>query len=145
MVGNWRWNVGLGIIGAVLTLLFSIGKNPLSVMLMRSMYAFIAFVAIAFVMRIALAFILTPPVMHQEETAQAQEDGKGTQLDLQTPDESEDLNQLLRSQLDSNHTQEAEQSEQSKQFKPLTPPKLVSTQSKEPEELAKAIRHMTGG
>ncbi|CAM3142669.1 hypothetical protein PALU110988_04665 [Paenibacillus lupini] len=143
MVGNWRWNVGLGIIGAVLTLLFSIGKNPLSVMLMRSMYAFIAFVAIAFVMRIALAFILTPPVMHQEETAQ--EDGKGTQLDLQTPDESEDLNQLLRSQLDSNHTQEAEQSEQSKQFKPLTPPQLVSTQNKEPEELAKAIRHMTGG
>ena len=142
MVGNWRWNVGLGIIGAVLTLLFSIGKNPLSVMLMRSMYAFIAFVAIAFVMRIALAFILTPPVMHQEKIAQ--ENDKGTQLDLQTPDESEDLNQLLRSQLDSNHQQEAEQSEL-KQFKPLTPPKLVSTQNKEPEELAKAIRHMTGG
>jgi hypothetical protein len=143
MVGNWRWNVGLGIFGAVLTLLFSIGKNPLSVMLMRSMYAFIAFVAIAFVLRIALAFILHPPVMHQEETAGEEE--KGTQLDLQTPDESEDLNQLLKSQMDGHKAQEVEQPDQNRQFKPLTPPKLVSTQNKEPEELAKAVRHLTGG
>ncbi|WP_336786005.1 hypothetical protein [Paenibacillus sp. MMO-177] len=142
MVGNWRWNVGLGIVGAGLTLLFSIGKNPLSVMLMRSMYAFIAFAAIAFAMRFALAFILQPPVMHQAETVG--EEGKGTQLDLQTPDESEDLNQMLKSQLDGHKSQEAQQQEQS-QFKPLTPPKLVSTQNKEPEELAKAIRHLTGG
>lgn len=143
MVGNWRWNVGLGIVGAVLTLLFSIGKNPLSVMLMRSMYAFIAFVAIAFVLRIALAFILQPPVMHQAETAG--EEGKGTQLDLQTPDESEDLNQMLKSQMDGHKAQEVEQPDQNRQFKPLTPPKLVSTQNKEPEELAKAVRHLTGG
>ncbi|WP_201000540.1 hypothetical protein [Paenibacillus glycanilyticus] len=143
MVGNWRWNVGLGIVGAVLTLLFSIGKNPLSVMLMRSMYAFIAFVAIAFVMRFLLAFILRPPVMHQAETVG--EEGKGTQLDLQTPDESEDLNQLLKSQMDGHKTQDVQHQEQQSQFKPLTPPKLVSTQNKEPEELAKAIRHLTGG
>lgn len=143
MIGNWRWNVGLGIVGAVLTLLFSIGKNPLSVMLMRSMYAFIAFVAIAFVMRIALAFILRPPVMQQTETAE--EEGKGTQLDLQTPDESDDLNQMLKSQMDSHKAHEVQQQEQSSPFKPLTPPKLVSTQNKEPEELAKAIRHLSGG
>ncbi|NIK68853.1 MULTISPECIES: hypothetical protein [unclassified Paenibacillus] len=143
MVGNWRWNVGLGIFGAVLTLLFSIGKNPLSVMLMRSMYAFIAFAAIAFVMRFLLALILSPPVMHQAETAG--EEGKGTQLDLQTPDESEDLNQLLKSQMDGHKAQDAQQQDQQNEFKPLTPPKLVSTQNKEPEELAKAIRHLTGG
>ncbi|GLX68506.1 hypothetical protein [Paenibacillus glycanilyticus] len=143
MVGNWRWNVGLGIVGAVLTLLFSIGKNPLSVMLMRSMYAFIAFVAIAFVMRIVLSFILQPPIMHQADLEG--EEGKGTQLDLQTPDESEDLNQMLKSQMEGQRSQEIQQQEQHSQFKPLTPPKLVSAQNKEPEELAKAVRHLTGG
>lgn len=43
MFGTWRWNVVFGIFGTVLTVAFSIGNNPITVMLLRSMYAFIAF------------------------------------------------------------------------------------------------------
>lgn len=144
MLGTWRWNVGLGIVGAVLTVAFSIGNNPLSVMLLRSVYAFTAFFVLAFVVRAVLAYILQPPSLVGEQTEQ--DEGKGLQFDVQTPDETEDLNELLKSQLqDGASTASAqEQSKEANTFKPLSPPHLISTQKKQPEELAQAIRHLTG-
>lgn len=146
MIGTWRWNVGLGLTGTALTVLFSLGKNPLSVMLLRSVYAFIAFVIIAFILRVVLTIILKPPVIASDESDEEQEEGKGGQLDLRTPDESEDLNQLLKDQLEDGARKGTSLAKQeNKDFRPLTPPQLVSAQNKEPEELVKAVRHLTGG
>ncbi|MFX3632940.1 MAG: hypothetical protein ACE3L7_01235 [Candidatus Pristimantibacillus sp.] len=144
MIGTWRWNVVLGLAGAALTILFSIGKNPLTVMLLRSVYAFIAFVIIAFILRAVLAFILRPPTIEAIDD----EEGKGKSLDLSTPDESDDINQMLKSQLDggtNSSVNEENKAAVQGQFRPLNPPQLLSAQSKEPEELAKVVRHMTGG
>ncbi|WP_099520661.1 hypothetical protein [Paenibacillus sp. BIHB 4019] len=148
MIGNWRWNVGLGLTGVILTILFSLGKNAVTVILLRSVYAFIAFVVIAFILRAVLTFILKPPALL--DNGAAEEDGIGTQFNLTTPDESEDLNQLLKDGLDIRPAQDEADSklpmeQEQEPFRPLAPPQLVSAQNKEPEELAKVVRHLTGG
>lgn len=144
MLGTWRWNAVFGIIGTALTVAFSIGNNPISVMLIRSMYAFIAFFALAFAMRAVLAYILQPPSLTGEEPEQVE--GKGTQLDMLTPDETDDLNQLLKSQLQNGATTAANeaQANDTTAFRPLNPPQLLSSKNTQPEELVKAIRHLTG-
>jgi len=144
MLGTWRWNIGFGIAGLLLTALFSIGKNPLSVTLFRSMYAFIAFFVLAFAVRFIIALILKPPAMIGEQTQQ--DESKGSQLDLLTPDESDDLNALLKSQMKEGISsgKEAEIGQDKAEFRPLNPPQLVSAKNNDPEELAKAIRHLTG-
>jgi len=140
MLGTWRWNVGFGIFGLLLTVLFSLGRNPWSVTLFRGMYAFIAFFILAYLVRTILAFVLKPPALVGEGAKQ--DESRGGQLDLLTPDESEDLNDLLKSQLKAGSA--AASDKQGDGFQPLKPPQFVSAQNSEPEELAKAIRHLTG-
>ncbi|MEV5024731.1 hypothetical protein [Paenibacillus sp. LPE1-1-1.1] len=144
MLGTWRWNVVFGIFGTVLTVAFSIGNNPITVMLLRSMYAFIAFFVLAYGVRAILAYILQPPAIVGELTEE--EEGKGGQLDLQTPDESADLNEMLKSQLQAGGAapNADAQNKDAAGFKPLSPPQLLSTKNTQPEELVKAIRHLTG-
>ncbi|MCA0754059.1 hypothetical protein KP806_03310 [Paenibacillus sp. N4] len=144
MLGTWRWNVIMGMTGSVLTIVFSIGNNPVSVMLIRSVYAFIAFFVLAYVLRIALAFILQPPALATEQPEPAED--KGTQLDLQTPDETDDLNQLLKSAMQDGAAAPfaGKSAKEAPQFRPLEPPQLLSAKNTQPEELAKAIRHLTG-
>lgn len=144
MLGTWRWNVSFGIVGILLTGIFSIGKNPMSVILLRGMYAFIAFFVLAFVVRFILAQVLKPPTLIGEQTQQ--DEGRGSQLDMLTPDETDDLNDLLKSQMKDGKAggQEASTKQEEAEFRPLNPPQLVSTKNNDPEELAKAIRHLTG-
>ncbi|MHA6484375.1 hypothetical protein ACX1C1_20990 [Paenibacillus sp. strain BS8-2] len=153
MLGTWRWNAGFGIAGVGLTVIFSLGNNPISVILMRCIYAFVSFFIIAFIARFVLAIILKPPGIAPEFSDSELADQRGVELDLKTPDESEALNQLLKEQLQP-HTIPAQKpvpepatsgdSNGSNSFKPLSPPQLVSTAGKQPEELAKAVRHLTG-
>ncbi|MBW7473274.1 hypothetical protein K0T92_00790 [Paenibacillus oenotherae] len=142
MIGTWRWNVAFGICGSVLTLLFSLGSNGLAVTSMRCLYAFIAFFVLMYLFRAVIALILQPGAVPLAEESQSQDEARGIQVDMSTPDESDELNDLLKQQMDGNV--QLEPGAQSN-FQPLTPPKLVSTPNKEPEELAKAVRHLTGG
>ena len=144
MIGSWRWNVSLGLGGSVLTLFFSLGSNGLAITSLRCLYAFIGFFVLTFLFRVLLAVILRPSplsVMHHE-AASASEDSKGHAIDYSTPQEDIELNELLKHQMDGSAALDPSQSSP---FKPLSPPKLVSTQNNEPEELARAIRHLTGG
>ncbi|MFC4775370.1 hypothetical protein ACFO9Q_01055 [Paenibacillus sp. GCM10023252] len=149
MIGTWRWNAGLGLLGTLLTALFSLGKNPLAVTSIRCMYAFAAFFLLAYALRAALAFILRPPVL--QESLGEEMDGRGSHLDYHTPDEGEDLHQLLKSNLGTGNKQGDSVTDKEQldaegiPFRPLNPPQLVSTQNKQPEELARAVRHLTGG
>lgn len=144
MLGTWRWNVVFGIFGTVLTVAFSIGNNPIIVMLLRGMYAFIAFFVLAYGVRAILAYILQPPSLVGEQPED--DEGKGKQLDYQTPDESADINQMLKSQLKDGNTAPSaySQSNEVTGFRPLSPPQLLSAKNTQPEELVKAIRHLTG-
>lgn len=150
MLGTWRWNAALGILGLGLTFLFSIGNNPLSVVMLRGLYAFSAFFVLAYVARTILALILKPPVLVGESPDAATDSNademKGSQLDLSTPDESDNLNEMLKSQLQGGHAASSGYTDAQKdaQFRPLAPPQFVSTTNKQPEELAKAVRHLTG-
>lgn len=153
MIGTWRWNAGFGVAGGLLTFLFSIGSNPLPTMLLRSLYACLAFFLLAYVARVVLALILHPPGIvgnFDEGTEDA-----GTQLDFTTPENSEELNDLLKAQLNGESEPEAVyeseslpsklgNEERQANFKPLNPPQLVSSENKSPEQLADAIRHLTG-
>lgn len=146
MLGTWRWNVGFGLFGMILTVAFSISSNLLSVTLIRSVYAFIAFFALAYIVRAVLAILLQPPAIIGE--AVEENESKGTQLDLKTPDETDDLNELLKTQLHNGANPVSNSSndgaDASSAFRPLSPPQLVSTKNTQPEELVKAIRHLTG-
>lgn len=149
MLGTWRWNVGFGLFGAILTIAFSIGANPVPVMLLRSLYAFIAFFVLSYAVRAVLAFILKPPAMIGEQAgpSDGSADGVGEKLDMRTPDETDDLNQLLKSRIQEGAPADAvqkQEQESTSQFKPLNPPQLLSAKNSQPEELAKAVRHLTG-
>jgi hypothetical protein len=59
----------------------------------------------------------------------------GNKLDLITPEESDEIHLLLRNDK-GNETESSD-------FVPLNPPKLVSKRVSDPEELVKALRHMS--
>ncbi|MFP4973890.1 hypothetical protein ACE6ED_00685 [Paenibacillus sp. CN-4] len=136
MIGNLFFNIVFGLIGFVLTFLVTMGNNLLMTSLIRGIFGFILWFLLAFILRWVLGFIVKqsappePDFTLQEES----EAGLGEQLDLTTPDEDEELNNLLKPKPDP-----ASQSSDPG-FTPLQPPKLVSM--KDPEELAKAVRHL---
>ncbi|MCU6707127.1 hypothetical protein M6D81_00280 [Paenibacillus sp. J5C_2022] len=145
MLGSWRWNIGFGLLGALLIIVFSMNSNPMSVVLLRSLYAFVSFFVLAFAARAALAAILKPPAIADD--AEDRQDDGGSQLDLVTPDESGDLNDMLKAQLQGDADKPGKanaQDAQATDFKPLNPPQFVSADDKQPEHLAKALRHLTG-
>jgi hypothetical protein len=143
MIGTWRWNVGFGAVGGMMSLLFSLSGNTFAVSCLRGVYAFAAFFLLAYLFRAVLRMAMPEPAvpsLRQDEQGERRE--AGTQFEAVTPEESEELHELLKS--DSN-SRPAAAGMQSHQFQPLKPPQLVSTQNKDPEELAKAVRHLTGG
>lgn len=148
MIGSWRWNVGFGLIGAILTVIFSVSNNMINVVLLRSLYAFLSFYVVAYAIRFVLAQIIKPPSL---TLAGQITDEKGGQLDLVTPPQTDDLNDLLKSQIsEQSEQQDAEKAvkaekelQKQAEFKPLDPPQFVSSKNTEPEELVKAIRHLT--
>lgn len=153
MLGTWRWNAGFGIAGVGLTVVFSLGNNPMTVILTRSIYAFIAFFIMAYAARLVIAIILKPPGLAPQVAEEEAADTRGSEMDLQTPDESAELNRLLKEQLQHGSSPVSQSTPSpvaagnagaSNGFKPLSPPQLVSTAGKQPDELAKAVRHLTG-
>ncbi|MBD3918262.1 hypothetical protein H8B09_05810 [Paenibacillus sp. PR3] len=146
MIGTWRWNVGFGAVGGMMSLLFSLSGNTFAVSILRGIYAFAAFFLLAYLFRAVLKMAMpqpTLPSLRQDEQGGRQD--AGTQFEAVTPDESEELHELLKSDSNSRPAATAAAGAQSHQFQPLKPPQLVSTQNKDPEELAKAVRHLTGG
>lgn len=147
MFGNWRWNLFFGLFGTILIMLLSLFQNPLITSLIRGAYAFVTFFVFAFPIRYVAGMIFLP----KEESTQAsqqEDEASGTNVNLSTPDESSDLNDLLKAQLTKSKSDAAvdkqEAVEETKSFEPLKPPQLVSTEKLQTEEMTKAIRHLTG-
>ncbi|URN93432.1 MAG: hypothetical protein NAG76_16560 [Candidatus Pristimantibacillus lignocellulolyticus] len=150
MFGTWRWNLSFGVFGFLLIMLFSLTNNPLITSLIRGTYALITFFLLAYPVRFVCGVIINP---NQGKENALQEDAdqslKGTTVNLVTPDEDEDLNEVLRAQMTQTKTstpndEVTDTQDLSQQFQPLKPTQLVNTDKMESEELTKVIRHLTG-
>jgi hypothetical protein len=135
MIGTWRLNVGFGAFGAILTLLFSLSNNPVGTTFQRSLYAFVVFAVIAFVVRFVLGQLMNPGAKLEEITSS--EEDRGAVLDLTTPDEGESLSELMKEQWADS------KGETIKGFQPLQPQRLVSLDNSNPEQVVQAIRRLT--
>jgi hypothetical protein len=136
MIGSWRLNVAFGGFGGILTFLISLSNNPLSTTLMRSLYAFLVFTAIAFVVRFVLSQLLSP-VRRTETIESSLDNERGATLDLMTPDDGESLSEMMKEQWADG------KGEPIKGFQPLQPKRLVSLDNPNPEEVVQAIRRLT--
>lgn len=140
MTGKLRYYLLFGFVGFLITFAVSAGNNLFGTSLFRATIAFVVW----FVLLFALNWVMdvlkelpSEPTVEEIEALQSQdEEGKGTNLDIKTPDESAELNDLLKQPL---HPQS-----QVDDFSPLNPPKLVKTpDDKDPAELADVVRHLT--
>lgn len=135
MIGNWRWNITLAAAGFLLTFLLSTQQNLLTTSLLRSCYSFAIWFVIGYAVRFLLSMLLSSAKSAASgEQAPAQEQ-IGSQLDIVIPDDAEPVQNKLQ--------QKEDDSDQAAGFTPLDPPKLVRTSDKDPEQLARAIRHLT--
>lgn len=127
-------NAIIGLIGFLFTFLTNYGHNLLRTSLFRGIFGFILWFVLAFLLRWVLGYIMNL----SSGTSASQLSGEdhealGGNLDVRTPDEDEELINLLK-------PKPAEEQGRGEGFTPLNPPKLVTL--KDPEELAKAVRHL---
>ncbi|MCS7461871.1 hypothetical protein N0M98_17175 [Paenibacillus doosanensis] len=140
MIGTIRWNFIIGLISLVITFGCSIVHNIWLTSFIRSVYSFIIVFAIVFLFRWVLGTVAGFNQLASAESAPhaSEEEGKGTALDLTTPDEEASLHQMLKGSPESNA------SAGDSSFEPLNPPKLSSRMNNaEPGEMAQAVRRMT--
>jgi hypothetical protein len=144
MIGNIRWNFGLGIVGFVTTFALSVTMNLFSTTILRSIYGFIAFFLLTFIVRWLLAVVAgMDSSLGKGAGVAAKSDGddeaKGHHVDMMTPNEDESLQEMLRQNIDPGNQTAGDAS-----FTPLNPPKLVSSiREEDPEDLANAVRRLT--
>ncbi|MGQ8871787.1 hypothetical protein [Paenibacillus sp. TSA_86.1] len=144
MIGNYRINLGAGIVGFVLTFFVAFSSNVLMTSLIRGLIGFAAWYVLAYGLRWGLGVLFSPRVEngygYDSEGAQ---DLRGSQVDIKLEDDGQELNDLLKNGQSDSAGADHPPSETKAPtgFAPLDPPKLVRT--KDPEELAQAVRHLT--
>ena len=132
MLGSVRWNVALGLAGMLLTFGFSLGNNGFAVSCLRSLYAFAAFFVAGYLVRGALQLIAAAEPVQADPNV-------GTRVDLETPAADEDLNDLLKKQLEATKGNEQPQADG---FVPLQPARLFKADDPDAEQLAEAVRRL---
>ncbi|GIO36138.1 hypothetical protein J41TS12_09990 [Paenibacillus antibioticophila] len=137
MTGKLKIYLLFGFIGFLITYAVSAGNNMFTTSLVRGLTAFAVWFLLCFIGGWVFEFLKEQGVKEDDEVISAimQAQGKGGNLDLTTPDQSDELNDLLKQPVGS--------SSQDTEFAPLNPPKLTKIDDKDPEELAKVVRHLT--
>jgi hypothetical protein len=138
MMRKLGFNLLIGALGFVITFLTSSINNLYMTSLIRSFIAFVIWFLLSLVFKWIMGIMTTRPDDGTWEEGEIKSDTvmdqRGVRFDLTLPDDSEELNDLLKpkpeSSIGGDHG-----------FTPLNPPKLVSAQ--DPEQLAKAVRHLT--
>jgi hypothetical protein len=140
MAGKMLFNWLFGGVGFVLTLLVSSSHNLFMTSIIRSLIAFVIWFLLAFALRWMWGLFASAPPPRADKAPPARiEEEKGLRVDLTTPDENEAINVMLKS----SGNEAAEVQRGTAPFEPLNPPRLVKTTDRDPEELAKAVRHLT--
>lgn len=119
----------------MLTFLLSIDGNFFGRALLHSVYSFAIIFAVAFALRWFLGTLvgLKPLVASSEEAP----DEVGGAVNVSTPDDQEQLNELLKQQLTPDSAPEPAGT-----FVPLAPKKLASVTDADAEQLAQALRQL---
>lgn len=138
MIGNVRWNIILGMIAFVLTFIMSYGNNLIVRTLLHSVYSFMILFAAGFALRWILGTVVGLKQADSFTRTEDASEGLGAAVNEVTPDDQEQLNELLKTQL-----QQGDSDQSNEPFVPLLPKKLTSVTNSEPEEMAQALRRMT--
>ncbi|MGF7048767.1 hypothetical protein J2T13_003275 [Paenibacillus sp. DS2015] len=131
-----RFSLLIGFVGFAVTLLSSSVNNLWMTSFTRGLLAFLIWFALGYVGRWVLGVIgssSSKDTWHDGDSLEPHEE-RGTRFDLTLPADSDGGIDLLKST-----SEELDRDDNG--FTPLTPPKLVSTQ--DPEQLVKAVRHLT--
>ncbi|WP_211745923.1 hypothetical protein [Paenibacillus sp. Marseille-Q4541] len=143
MFGSVRINFTAGIIGLVVTFFLSYSSNLLSTSLLRAGLAFMVWFLLAFILRLVIGYILASPpeegIVDSEEVVQ---EIRGAQVDVVASGDEDALKDILNYAQSEPSADKKNQTAVESGFEPLNPPKLVRT--KDAEELAQAVRHLSG-
>ncbi|AIQ13326.1 hypothetical protein [Paenibacillus durus] len=128
-------NLTCGLAGFIFTYLFSLRNNLPMTSLFRGLAGFILWFLLAYALQWVLGLITKQTANSDKlfSSSGGVQKTLGAQVDILTPDENEELKDLLKPKPE-------QEKQENGEFKPLQPPKLVSM--KDPEELAKAVRHL---
>jgi hypothetical protein len=141
MIGTIRINVIVASLAGLFTFALSIGNNLLLSTCLKSTYSFL----ILFVLTFGFRWVLGVMIGAEHAAGGASyanstiESSVGQSLDLTTPDEDEETRELMKANLGSNNSLLSNEA----QFSPLNPPKLVTKNNLDPEQLAGALRRMS--
>lgn len=139
MIGTIRINVIVAGLACICTFGLSIGNNIFLTSCLKSVLSFFILFILTFGFRWVLGLLIGAEhaAARTQHENMASESSVGQTLDLTTPDEDEETRELLKTNLGNNNAA-AEM-----QFSPLNPPKLVTKNNLDPEQLAGALRRMS--
>ncbi|TMV52056.1 hypothetical protein FE783_03680 [Paenibacillus mesophilus] len=133
MIGSIRWNILIGFFGFLLTFVMSVGSNFLVRALLHGAYSFLILFAVVFAIRWFLGTLAGLKGVAGPADLEA-DDPVGHTVNEMTPDDQDQLNDLLKTQL--NRPDAADP------FVPLQPKKLASVPDADPEQLAQMLRQL---
>jgi hypothetical protein len=143
MIGTIRINLIVSMIAGIFTFLLSVGNNLFLTTCLRSLYSFVFLFILTYAFRFLLAVFggtdFFTPLASEQSESDSDEDHLGSQLDLATPDDDEATRQMLRNNMDN----PGQTLDDDLPFSPLTPPKLITKNNLDPEQLAGALRRMS--
>ena len=138
MIGNWKWNVYVATVAMGITFLTSLANNEWSTSFYRSLYGFIIVFVSVYVVRFLFGTIAGINQFSNGTLSEPNSDSireTGQSIDLETPDDENLLQELLKNQTLNEQAGDT--------FIPLQPQKLVSTEKVDPELLVGALRQMS--
>ncbi|SDM98448.1 hypothetical protein SAMN04487897_101710 [Paenibacillus sp. yr247] len=141
MIGTIRINVFVASVAGLLTFALSIGNNVVLSTCLKSVYSFLILFVLTFGFRWVLGIMIgaehaAGSSSHVNLTS---ESTVGQSLDFTTPDEDEETRELMKANMGSKNSSPSIEM----QFSPLNPPKLVTKNNLDPEQLAGALRRMS--
>ncbi|CAN7469655.1 hypothetical protein LJR153_003215 [Paenibacillus sp. LjRoot153] len=140
MIGTIRINLIVALLVGIFTFTLSIGNNLFLSSCIKAGYSFLILFVVTFGFRWVLGLLIGPVSSLEVSSLENSSSEVGQNLDLSTPDEDEETRQLMKS----NHTNQTKDAHSNDmQFSPLNPPKLVTKNNLDPEQLAGALRRMS--
>lgn len=136
MIGSIRWNFIIGALAFIFTFVLSMSQNIWLTTVIRSFYSFAILFVLVFLCRFLLGTFAGLSHLSAQEQEAEEAEGKGTAVDAVTPDQDEELREILKSVVDPKEASAAD-------FSPLNPPKLRVKEQPSSEELAQAVRRMS--
>ena len=97
MIGTWRWNAIFGTLTMVLTFLLSLTNDVPTTALNRSLYGFVVLFVLTYVIRWMLGTLAGMNQYSEQDKLRHHDELLNSNIDLQTPDDLDSLNNLLKS------------------------------------------------